>query len=131
VLVCTAILYFVADVLLNKVALGDGWQIFWPLNGVTIALLVSHPRARWPALLAAVSIGTGAGEYLDGNAFSSMLVQRALSVLEVYVSASLLPRFHSLETWLRQPRLYPRFAAAVVTGPDIRPGLAGGIDGNR
>jgi diguanylate cyclase (GGDEF)-like protein len=119
VLVCTAILYFVADTLLNKVALGDGWQIFWPLNGVTIALLISHPRAQWPALLTAVSIGTGAGEYLDGNAFSSMLVQRALSVLEVYVSASLLPRFHSLETWLRQPRLYPRFAAAVVSGPTI------------
>jgi diguanylate cyclase (GGDEF)-like protein len=119
VLVCTAILYFVADVLLNKVALGDGWQIFWPLNGVTIALLISRPRAQWPMLLTAVSIGTGAGEYLDGNVFASMLVQRALSVLEVYVSASFLPRFHSLETWLRQPRLYARFATAAVTGPTI------------
>ena len=118
-LVCTAILYFVADILLNKVALGDGWQIFWPLNGVTIALLVARPRADWPRLLTAISLGTGAGEYLDGNAFSSMLVQRALSVLEVYVSASLLPRFHSLDTWLRQPRLYPRFAAAVFAGPTI------------
>ena len=29
--------YFVADNLLNKVALADGWQIFWPLNGVTVA----------------------------------------------------------------------------------------------
>jgi hypothetical protein len=29
-------LYFIADTALNKVALGDGWQIFWPLNGVTI-----------------------------------------------------------------------------------------------
>ncbi len=118
-LICTAILYFVGDMLLNKVALGDGWQIFWPLNGVTIALLIARPRARWPLLLTAVSIGTGVGEYIDGNEFGSMLVQRALSVLEVYVSAALLPRFHSLDTWLRQPRLYPRFAAAVTVGPTI------------
>ncbi len=114
-----AILYFVADILLNEVALGDGWQIFWPLNGVTIALLIARPRAEWPALLMAISIGTGAGEYIDGNAFGSMLVQRALSVLEVVVSASFLPLFHNLDTWLRQPRLYPRFAIAVAAGPAI------------
>ena len=41
--------YFVADAVLNKIALGDGWQIFWPLNGVTIALLISRPRREWAA----------------------------------------------------------------------------------
>ena len=39
--------YFVADNLLNKIALGDGWQIFWPLNGITIALLIMRPRSDW------------------------------------------------------------------------------------
>jgi diguanylate cyclase (GGDEF)-like protein len=111
--------YFVADNFLNQFALGDGWQIFWPLNGITIALLIMRPRRDWPLLLAAVALGTGGGEYVDGNPLWSTLLQRCLSVLEVALSASLLPRFVSLESWLRSPRLYPRFAAAVIVGPAI------------
>ncbi|MFL6602802.1 MAG: diguanylate cyclase [Steroidobacteraceae bacterium] len=111
--------YFVADNLLNKVALGDGWQIFWPLNGVTIALLIMRPRTDWPALLGAVALGTGAGEFVDNNPLDSTIVQRCLSVLEVALSASVLPRFKDLESWLRSPRLYPRFAAAVIVGPAV------------
>ena len=111
--------YFVADNVLNEFALGDGWQIFWPLNGVTIALLTMRPRKDWPLLLAAVALGTGGGEYVDGNPVGSTLLQRGLSVLEVTLSAWLLPRFHSLESWLRSPRLYARFAAAVIAGPAV------------
>jgi diguanylate cyclase (GGDEF)-like protein len=111
--------YFVADNILNKLALGDGWQIFWPLNGVTIALLIMRPRKEWPLLLAAVSLGTGAGEYVDDNPLASTLLQRCLSVLEVSLSAWLLPRFINLESWLRSPGLYPRFAGAVIAGPAI------------
>src|SRR5450756_391093 len=128
-----AALYFLADTLLNKVALGDGWQIFWALNGVTIALLIAHSRQQWPLLLCAVSLGTGAGEYIDDNAFGSMLIQRALSVLEVSLSAWLLPQFISLDTWLRKPGLYPRFAAAVIVGPLVSGVFAAlyfhGVDG--
>jgi diguanylate cyclase (GGDEF)-like protein len=116
--------YFIADTLLNKVALGDGWEIFWPLNGVTIALLVMRPRANWPLLLAAVALGTGLGEYLDDNSLISTVVQRAFSVLEVSLSAALLPPFVSLDTWLPKPGLYPRFAAAVLVGPVVSGVLA-------
>ena len=112
-------LYFLFDTVLNKIALGDGWQIFWPLNGVTIALLIMRSRREWPLLLTAVSVGTGWGEYIDGNSLVSTLAQRALSVLEVSLSASLLPPFTELEAWLRKPQLYPRFAAAVIVGPAV------------
>jgi diguanylate cyclase (GGDEF)-like protein len=111
--------YFVADNVLNKFALGDGWQIFWPLNGVTIALLIMRPRTDWPLLLAAVALGTGSAEYLDDNPLGSTILQRCLSVLEVSLSAALLPRFSGLESWLRSPGLYPRFAAAVIAGPAV------------
>ena len=114
-----AVIYLCADTVLNKLALGDGWQIFWPLNGVTIAILIMRPRSNWPLLLLAVSVGTGIGEYYDGNPISSTLVQRALSVLEVLLSACLLPRFFSLNSWLRLPLLYLRFAGAVIVGPVI------------
>jgi diguanylate cyclase (GGDEF)-like protein len=114
-----AVAYFLLDTVANKIALGDGWQIFWPLNGLTIALLIMRPRTQWPLLLAAVSFGTGCGEFLDDNSLGSTLVQRALSVLEVLLSAWLLPPFAGLETWLHRPRLYPRFAAAVLVGPTV------------
>ena len=114
-----AAVYFVADTLLNKFALGDGWAIFWPLNGITIALLIRKPRREWPLLLAAVALGTGGGEYLDDNTLVSTLVQRLFSVFEVSISAALLPPFENPDTWLRKPRLYPRFAAAVLVGPAV------------
>ena len=116
--------YFVADAVLNKIALGDGWQIFWPLNGITIALLISRPRREWALVVAAVALGTGIGEYIDDNSLASTLVQRALSVLEVTLSAALLPPFLDLESWLGMPRLYPRFAAAVFVGPVVSGVLA-------
>ncbi len=116
--------YFAADTLLNKIALGDGWQIFWPLNGVTIALLITRPRSAWPLLLAAVSLGTGLGEFLDGNSLGSTLAQRALSVLEVCLSALALPVFSDLESWLSKTGLYARFALAVSMGPAVSGVLA-------
>jgi diguanylate cyclase (GGDEF)-like protein len=114
-----AVSYFVADTILNKIALGDGWEIFWPLNGVTIALLIMWPRNKWPVLLASVAFGTGVGEYIDDNSLLSTLVERAFSVLEVALSAALLPPFVSLETWLPKRGLYRRFAAAVFFGPVV------------
>jgi len=112
-------LYFGADVVLNKIALGDGWQSFWPLNGVTIALLIQRPRKDWPWLLTAVALGTGVGEYLDGNSFPSTVLQRLLSMAEVTLGASLLPPFTSLGRWLSRPGLYARFLAAVLIGPAL------------
>ena len=105
--------------------LGDsGWTIFWPLNGVTIALLISRPRRQWWLVLVAVALGTGVGEFIDDNSLTSTIVQRAFSVLEVTLSAALLPAFLDLESWLGMPRLYPRFAAAVVVGPLVSGVLA-------
>ena len=116
--------YFIADTLMNKIALGDGWEIFWPLNGITIAVLIMRPRANWPLLLAAVELGTGVGEYIDDNSLLSTVVERAFSALEVSLSAALLPPFVSLATWLPKPGLYPRFAAAVLVGPIVSGVLA-------
>ena len=108
--------YFIADTLMNKIALGDGWEIFWPLNGITIALLIMRPRSSWPLLLAAVELGTGVGRIHRRQLALSTLVERAFSALEVSLSAALLPPFVSLATWLPKPGLYPRFAAAVAGG---------------
>ncbi len=114
------LLYFAADAAFNEFALGDGWQIFWPLNGASIAILISHPRRRWPWMLAGIVIGTGIGEVATGNPPFLTVVERALSVTEVTISALMLPPVvTSLYTWLRTPNLYPRFAAAATVGPAL------------
>lgn len=118
--------YLAADLFLNKFALGDGWSIFWPLNGVTVALLLMQPRGRWLWMLAAVEIGTGIGECLDGNSVGYEVLERILSLTEVLLSAWLLPHFWNLEQWLRTPRLFPRFAAALVVGPGLS-GVVGAL----
>jgi len=109
--------YFVADNLLKQSRSRGRLADLLATHGVTIALLIMRPRKDWPLLLAAVSLGTGSGEYMDGNSLGATLLQRGLSVLEVSLSAALLPRFISLDSWLRSPGLYPRFAAAVIVGP--------------
>jgi signal transduction histidine kinase len=122
-----AVLYFAADTLLDMVV---GWEIFWPLNGITIALLIGRPRREWLLLLAGIELGTGAGDYFDGSTpaladsihasvIGSEIVQRLLSMLEVTVSAWLLPPFTTLDTWLRGPSVYVRFVAAVIIGPCV------------
>jgi diguanylate cyclase (GGDEF)-like protein len=114
-----ACVYCLADVFLNRFAFSDGWTIAWPLNGVTVALLLMRPRAQWLWMMLGVELGTGAGECMDGNGLGMELCQRAISATEVLLSASLLPPFENLDGWLRTPGLFGRFGAALLIGPGI------------
>lgn len=113
-----ALLYAAADILLHRCVLKDGWTILWPLNGATIALLLIRPRSAWPATLCGVGVGTGAAQVIDHHdALGFELSQRAISLVEVLISAICLPAFTTLEAWLRQRHLYRRFVAALLLGP--------------
>jgi diguanylate cyclase (GGDEF)-like protein len=113
------LIYALADVALNTFAFSDAWTTVWPLNGVNVALLLMRPRSQWLWMLLGIEIGTGVGECLEGNLVQMEFCQRLCSVTEVVISASLLPPFISLERWLRTPRIFMRFAAALVLGPGI------------
>jgi diguanylate cyclase (GGDEF)-like protein len=113
------LVYACADFALNKFAFTDGWTILWPLNGVTIALLIMRPRSEWLPMLCGVVVGTGIGERLDNNGLSLVIWQRAISLVEVTLSASLLPAFSSLNSWLRKPYVFRKFVAALVIGPGV------------
>ena len=116
------LIYFVADSLLNRFGFSNGWTILWPLNGVTIALLIMRPRSEWPSMLLGIEIGSGFGEHFDNTVVNSMgpeTIQRLLSLIEVVVSASFLPAFTTLDQWLQKPRIFPRFLAALLIGPTI------------
>ncbi|MBT9332136.1 GGDEF domain-containing protein [Paracidobacterium acidisoli] len=113
------LIYLTADFALNKFAFSDGWTVLWPLNGVTIALLLMWPRLDWPAILVGVTLGTGIGECLDHNPVTLELWLRTFSLIEVLICAWLLPPFTSLDDWLRRTYLFPRFFAALLLGPGI------------
>ncbi len=119
-----AAIYCVADLALNKFAFSDGWTIIWPLNGVTIAWMLMRPRRDWPRILAGVAIGTGVGEFLDNNPLGLEALQRVISLIEVLLSALLLPPFDGLEQWLRTRRIFLRFALALAVGPGVSGVLA-------
>ncbi len=114
-----ALAYLIADLALNRFAFSDGWTIVWPLNGVNIALLLRRPRSSWPWMLAGIEIGTGCGDILDDPRVHFEIWQRLFSLIEVVLSASLLPPFVTLERWLRTPQIYQRFLWALVLGPGI------------
>ena len=111
--------YCCADILLNHFGFSECWTIIWPLNGITIALLLMRPRRLWPAILLGVGLGTGVGECLDHNSFASELWLRTFSLVEIYLSALLLPAFTSLDQWLRKPRIFLQFSLSLVVGPGV------------
>src|SRR5579863_8359010 len=46
-----AALYFVLDAASNRFAFTDSWTIVWPLNGLTIGLLIMRPRSQWWSMI--------------------------------------------------------------------------------
>ncbi len=104
---------------MNRYALGDGWTILWPLNGITIGLLLMMRRSDWPAILAGTIIGLGVGEYFDNNPLYIVIAQRIFSAAEVLLCALILPEFNTLESWLRSPRLSLRLYSALFVGPGL------------
>lgn len=113
---------------LNRFAFSDAWTIVWPLNGVNVALLLMRPRSAWPWMLLGIEIGTGVGECLAAAQAPGLEVgQRLCSLIEVVLSAWLLPPFTALDGWLRIPGIFKRFAAALVLGPGISGVLAAAL----
>jgi len=113
-----AVIYLIAVTALNDFAFRDGWSIIWPVNGVNVGLLIMRPRSSWLWILLGIELGTGIGD-LDGGPIWIKVSDRFCSTLEVVTSALLLPRFTTLEQWLRTPRIFIRFLAALVAGPAI------------
>ena len=121
---CTSVvlltgLVYAVERLLPLVALFDhGWAVWWPTNGITLALLLISRRRHWPFILLGVSVGTAFGQPLGSGSRLEALSIATCNVTEVLVPAFMLPRFYGLTGWLQQPRLVWRFVlSAVLAGP--------------
>ncbi len=113
------VIYAVAVIALNRFAFSDAWSIIWPVNGVNVALLLMRPRSSWVWMLIGIELGTGLGDSLDGLPVWMKLFDRCCSALEVVLCALMLPRFTTLDHWVRRPGLYLRFVAGLILGPGL------------
>ena len=105
--------------LVNRFALIDhSWAVFWPLNGVITALLLSKKRRAWPLLLFCILCGTTVSQAWIGGGWSSAVAGALINAVEILIAASILPQFSNLQQWLREPQLVYRFLlGAFVLGP--------------
>jgi len=113
------VIYLFAVIALNRFAFGEAWSIIWPVNGVNVALLLMRPRSSWVWMLLGIELGTGLGDSLDGFPLWTKVFDRGCSTFEVVACAVLLPRFTTLDQWLRTPGVYLRFLLSLIVGPGI------------
>ena len=113
------VIYAVVVIALNRFAFSEAWNIIWPLNGVNVALLLMRPRSTWVWMLLGIELGSGLGDSLDGLPVWMKLFDRGCSALEVVLCALVVPRFTTLDAWLRTPGLYARFVAGLILGPGL------------
>lgn len=96
----------------------QGQAIWWPTNGLALALMVRSDRSRWPTILAGVLLGSGIGTLLNGWPLASGIVNAVANSFGPMLAAIALPRFNGLEEWLQEPRLVLRYILfALVLAP--------------
>jgi diguanylate cyclase (GGDEF)-like protein len=86
-----------------------GWAIYWPFNGVMIAVLLLCRRRFWPWIMAGFLCAfiriQVAGHDPAGEIATIVLCNCA----QILIAALLLPPFRSLKEWLLEPHLNTRF----------------------
>jgi len=96
----------------------QGQAIWWPTNGLALALMVRVSRSRWPMILAGILLGSCLGTMLHGWPLWSWIVNATANSAGPLLAAAMLPRFKKLEDWLQEPRLVVRFVLfALLLAP--------------
>ncbi len=93
----------------------DGYSVWWPTYGVLLGVLLATRRRHWAWILLGYVIGnqsTNLSELAVGATDS------ACNVLEAVIPALVLPRFRTMDKWLAQPQVTPRFLLiAMLAAP--------------
>ena len=111
---------FAMEETMNSVGFfGDqGQAIWWPTNGLALALMVRSERSRWATILVGILLGSWIGGVRHGWPVSSRIVNFLANSLGPTLAALALPHFKRLEDWLQQPRLVFRYVLfALLLAP--------------
>lgn len=98
----------------------QGQAIWWPTNGLALALMVRLERSRWFTILAGVLLGSWIGGIRHGWPVSSRIVNAVANSIGPLLAAFALPHFKRLEDWLQEPRLVFRYVLfALLLAPAL------------
>lgn len=98
----------------------DGWAIYWPYDGIAIALLLLTERRKWPWILGGFILAFIRSEIKDHDPLPEALVDLSCNVIEILLGAHFLPPFYNLRRWMMEPHLSFRFSIyAVLLGPGL------------
>jgi len=101
---------------LHVPVLGNALMIWWPVKGIAIAVLLVARRRHWWWILLAFATGLMLSE--EGDTPFQLVAVGLCNTLEVFCTAWALPQFRTMDKWLAQPRVAPRFMLMVmVFGP--------------
>ena len=95
------------------------WQaIWWPTNGLAVAIMVRSSRRRWPLILGGVLFGSLLDETIYHASAISDLINGIANVVGPLAAALALPRCRKLDDWLQEPHLVSRFVLfGLIAGP--------------
>ena len=112
--------------LLGSIAFFDeGWAVWWPANGIELAILLTVGRRHWLWILIAFTGGVALSARHDPLGETATVA--ACNLIEVLLPAFLLPRFRTMDRWLSRPGISTRFVVtAMVAGPALS-SLLGGL----
>lgn len=98
----------------------QGQAIWWPTNGLALALMLRLERSRWLTILAAILLGSWIGGIRHGWPVSSRIVNAIANSIGPMLAAFALPQFKKLEDWLQEPRLVFRYVLfALLLAPAL------------
>jgi diguanylate cyclase (GGDEF)-like protein len=98
----------------------DDWAIYWPYDGIALALLLITDRRRWRWILGGFVIAFSHTEIIAQHPPSEAFIDISCNVAEILFSAYFLPPFRSLRRWMMEPHLALRFTVfAVLVGPAL------------
>jgi diguanylate cyclase (GGDEF)-like protein len=96
----------------------QGQAIWWPTNGLVLALMLRLDRSHWFTILIGAMLGSWVGGVRHGWPVVSHIINAIANSLGPLIAALLLPQFKRLEEWLQEPHLVFRYAIfALVLAP--------------
>jgi diguanylate cyclase (GGDEF)-like protein len=111
---------FLMEESMNYIGFFDaqGQAIWWPTNGLALALLLRTDRSRWATILIGILLGSWVSGIRHGWPVSSRILNFFANSIGPMLCALVLPRFRRLEDWLQQPRLVLRYSVfSLVLAP--------------
>ena len=116
-----ALLVFCLEQLTQRIGfLNEVQAVWWPTNGLALALLLRSERRKWPMILTGVLLGSLLGEMYLHIPLANDVVNFAANLIGPLLGALLLPHFEKLEDWLQEPRLVSRFIGfALLLAPMV------------